>query len=83
MALLAIAPPMIAKASGRSPLRFVFLAVATAALGLTAGCAGSKAKKDVAYVARDVDTLYAAAKDRLDRGDPAERGGGASATATA
>ena len=69
MAPLVIAPRMIASSSGRSPLRIVFLAVATAALGLTAGCAGSKAKKDVAYVARDVDTLYAAAKDRLDRGD--------------
>ncbi len=60
---------MIAHASGRSPLRLVCLAAATVLLGLTAGCAGSKAKKDVAYVARDVDTLYAAAKDRLDRGD--------------
>ena len=60
---------MIAPASGRSPLRLLALAAATAVLGLTAGCAGTKAKKDVAYVARDVDTLYAAAKDRLDRGD--------------
>ena len=58
-------------AHGRTPLRLAVLAVATAALGLTAGCAGGgKTKKDVAYVARDVDTLYAAAKDRLDRGDP-------------
>jgi outer membrane protein assembly factor BamD len=69
MAPLVIAPAMIALSSGRNPLRLVFLALATAALGLTAGCAGSKARKDVAYVARDVDTLYAAAKDRLDRGD--------------
>jgi outer membrane protein assembly factor BamD len=33
-----------------------------------AGCAGRKAKTDTAYVARDVDSLYTAAKDRLDRG---------------
>ena len=58
-------------ASLRTPVRLAVLAVATAAMGLTAGCAGgAKAKKDVAYVARDVDTLYAAAKDRLDRGNP-------------
>lgn len=33
-----------------------------------AGCAGSKSKADTAYVARDVNTLYNAAKNRLDRG---------------
>jgi len=37
---------------------------------LTAGCAGrGNQVKDTAFVARDVDTLYSAAKDRLDRGD--------------
>ena len=37
---------------------------------LTAGCGGRGGKnRDTAYVARDVDTLYAAAKTRLDRGD--------------
>lgn len=62
---------MTLAASLRTPVRLAVLAAATAALGLTAGCAGgAKAKKDVAYVARDVDTLYAAAKDRLDRGNP-------------
>jgi len=61
---------MTLHASGRSVLRLSALAAATVAMGLTAGCAGgAKAKKDVAYVARDVDTLYMAAKDRLDRGD--------------
>lgn len=61
---------MTVPASGRSPLRIAVLAAATAALGLTAGCAGAgKTKKDVAYVARDVDTLYMTAKDRLDHGD--------------
>ncbi|WP_226016791.1 outer membrane protein assembly factor BamD [Novosphingobium sp. FKTRR1] len=61
---------MTLQALGRSPLRLPVLAAAIVAIGLTAGCGGGpKAKKDVAYVARDVDTLYAAAKDRLDRGD--------------
>ena len=57
-------------AHGRTPLRIAVLAAATAALGLTAGCAGgARSKKDVAYVARDVDTLYMAAKERLDQGN--------------
>ncbi len=33
-----------------------------------AGCAGRKAKTDTAYIARDVDSLYTAAQERLDRG---------------
>ncbi len=38
------------------------------ALSLTLGaCASNKQKKDQAYVARDVETLYLAAKDALDR----------------
>jgi outer membrane protein assembly factor BamD len=54
----------------RSPLKLAILATATAALVLTAGCAGRGGKnRDTAYVARDVNTLYAAAKDKLDRGD--------------
>lgn len=54
----------------RSPLRLAVLALATGALALTAGCGGGRGKnRDTAYVARDVDTLYAAAKNRLDRGD--------------
>ena len=32
-----------------------------------AGCAGKKAKTDTAYIARDVNTLYALAKDTLDK----------------
>jgi outer membrane protein assembly factor BamD len=56
--------------SERSPLKLAVLAVATGALVLTSGCAGKGGKaKDTAYVARDVDTLYTAAKARLDRGD--------------
>lgn len=53
----------------RSPLKLAVLALATTAVALTAGCAGRGGKaRDTAYVARDVDTLYLAAKDRLDRG---------------
>ena len=52
----------------RSFARTVLLACAAGALVVTAGCAGRGGPKDTAYVARDVDTLYAAAKDRLDRG---------------
>ena len=54
----------------RSPLKLALLATAAAAMALTSGCAGQGGKaRDTAFVARDVDTLYAAAKDRLDRGD--------------
>ena len=62
---------MLAKPAKLAPVRIAILAsVAAAATLLTAGCAGkSGGAKDTAYVARDVDTLYAAAKDRLDRGD--------------
>jgi outer membrane protein assembly factor BamD len=53
----------------RSPLKIAVLAAATSALVITAGCAGGgKKTRDTAYVARDVDTLYAAAKERLDQG---------------
>ena len=54
--------------SDRSPLKLVIAATAVGALALTSGCAGKGGGKDTAYVARDVDTLYMAAKDRLDRG---------------
>jgi outer membrane protein assembly factor BamD len=53
-----------------SPLKLAVLAVATSALVLTSGCGGRGGKnRDTAYVARDVDTLYTAAKTRLDKGD--------------
>lgn len=42
--------------------------VAGLALALLAGCSTSKNKADTNYVARDVSTLYNAAKYRLDRG---------------
>lgn len=54
----------------RSPLKLAVLALATTGLLLTAGCGGRGGKnRDTAYVARDVNTLYSAAKTRLDRGD--------------
>ena len=54
---------------GRSRLRFPILAVVALSIGL-AGCGGGgKPKKDVAYVARDVDTLYITAKQKLDEGE--------------
>ncbi len=60
---------MMSFASGSKVLRIAVLASAAMAISLTAGCAGrGSSKKDTAYVARDVDTLYMAAKDRLDRG---------------
>lgn len=51
----------------RSPLLAAGLAGLTL---LTAACAGgSSGPVDTAYVARDVETLYASAKERLDRGN--------------
>ncbi|WP_296679008.1 outer membrane protein assembly factor BamD [Novosphingobium sp.] len=61
---------MIARNTARSPLKLVLLAAAGAAVVLTAGCAGRGGKaRDTAFVARDVDTLYTAAKNKLDAGD--------------
>jgi outer membrane protein assembly factor BamD len=56
--------------SDRSPMKLALIATAAAATVLVAGCGGRGAQvRDTAFVARDVDTLYSAAKDRLDRGD--------------
>jgi outer membrane protein assembly factor BamD len=33
------------------------------------GCARNKVKGDTAYVARDVNTLYSLAKEKVDKGD--------------
>jgi len=52
----------------RSFSRPFALAIAVALLAPLAGCATGGNKADTKYVARDVDTLYNAAKDRLDRG---------------
>jgi len=50
------------------PSKSVALIAALAVIVPLAGCARSGVKRDTSYVARDVDTLYTAAKDRLDRG---------------
>ncbi len=47
--------------------RFAAAVAAIAVLATVSGCARNRTKSDTAYVARDVDTLYATAKDRLDR----------------
>jgi outer membrane protein assembly factor BamD len=54
----------------RSPLKLALIATAAASAVLLSGCAGRGGGKnrDTAYVARDVDTLYLAAKERLDDG---------------
>ena len=50
----------------RNPSRAALIA-ALAAVTLTAGCSRGRVKGDVPYVARDVDTLYASARDRVDK----------------
>ena len=56
--------------ASRSPLKLVLAATACAAAVFTAGCAGrGGGPEDTAYVARDVETLYTAAKERLDQGN--------------
>jgi len=47
----------------------VLLFACAATVATVSGCARNKAKTDTAYVARDVNTLYAAAKRTMDRGD--------------
>ena len=55
------------RASGRARR---FLAASLIPLALAACATPGSKRGDTAYVARDVETLYAAAKDRLDRGQP-------------
>ncbi|MGE3747643.1 MAG: outer membrane protein assembly factor BamD, partial [Sphingomonadaceae bacterium] len=52
----------------RYPLRLAALSLLAALALPLSGCATSKSKADTKYVARDVNTLYSAARDRLDRG---------------
>lgn len=49
--------------------RIVLVTVAAALVLPAAGCARNRAKSDTGYVARDVNTLYALAKKRLDQQD--------------
>src|SRR5262245_10894317 len=52
------------------PTRTVILLFACAAAAATiSGCARNRTKGDTAYVARDVSSLYAAAKRTMDQGD--------------
>ena len=55
----------------RSNKRFAALGAIAASVILLSGCAsgGGAAPGGTAYVARDVESLYTAAKERLDRGD--------------
>ena len=58
--------------TARSPKRIALLAATVAVFPLVAGCSalgGGDGPADTGYVARDAESLYAAAKDRLDRGD--------------
>ncbi|MEO6389144.1 MAG: outer membrane protein assembly factor BamD [Croceibacterium sp.] len=60
--------------NARSPIRIAMLAAAAASLPLTAGCSilgGGRGTHDTGYVARDAESLYSAAKARLDAGDVA------------
>ena len=51
------------------PTRTIVLLLACAAILPAVGCARNKAKGDTAYVARDVNSLYSAAKRSMDQGD--------------
>ena len=51
------------------PTRSIILLVACAAILPATGCARNRAKGDTSYVARDVSSLYAAAKRTMDQGD--------------
>ncbi|MBV9842556.1 MAG: outer membrane protein assembly factor BamD [Sphingomonadaceae bacterium] len=51
----------------RSSLRAAILAALVVALPLTACARNKNNKRDTSYIARDVDTLYNLARDRLDR----------------
>jgi outer membrane protein assembly factor BamD len=51
----------------RKAFRPIALMIAAALVVPLAGCATGRNKGDTKYVARDVDTLYNAAKERLDR----------------
>ena len=57
------------------PKRIALVAAAAASVPLLAGCStlgiGGKDPAETGYVARDAESLYTAAKDRLDRGDVA------------
>ena len=49
--------------------RIAAVVIACAIILPAGGCARNKASSDTGYVARDVNTLYALAKQRLDQRD--------------
>ena len=52
--------------SAKTSIRAAVLGAAALA---TTACGGGSANEDVAYVARDVETLYAEAQRRMDKGN--------------
>jgi outer membrane protein assembly factor BamD len=55
------------------PARIALVATVVAVMPLVAGCSmlgGGRGPSETGYVARDAESLYAAAKDNLDRGNP-------------
>ena len=66
---LAIARAMIMPSARRPVLKLARLALLGAACATISACAGGSGNEDVAYVARDVESLYAEAQRRLDRGN--------------
>lgn len=68
---LAFSAPLAIAASMQSKLttRIARAALVAATIAMLSACAGSGKGKDVAYVARDVESLYAEAQHRLDRGN--------------
>jgi outer membrane protein assembly factor BamD len=60
---------MSTKLTTRLAPKLLGAALAAATLATLSACAGSTEGKDVAYVARDVESLYAEAQRRLDKGN--------------
>jgi outer membrane protein assembly factor BamD len=50
-------------------MRAAMIGATFSTLALTTACSGGSANQDVAYVARDVESLYAEAQRRLDKGN--------------
>ena len=65
---VAIPLPMTQRSSLRATTRLLAAALVTAPMLAACAGGGGNVKKDTRYVARDVNTLYRAAQDRLDRG---------------
>ena len=72
---LAFSAPLVIRAAMHPKLtsrpfgRLARAALAAATIATLSACAGNDEGKDVAYVARDVESLYGEAQKRLDRGN--------------